>query len=194
VVSIYVTHDQVEAMTLADRLVVLKEGMIQQVGRPWSSIVIPTIVSWLSFLGTPGMNFLDGRMDTRDGLRVFSYANGDTEGVLNLTFLHAVPEIPLAEPGRGRSLSECVRVDPRRADARGVECGAPKAAGPQVAPETVLPGLDRSDLGAPRRRPRPVLCQSSTAGMKPGMDCPVTRFCCRAKSSGSSRTGTKCIS
>ena len=43
---IYVTHDQVEAMTMGDRIVVMKDGVIQQVTRPWSSTTIPPTCSW----------------------------------------------------------------------------------------------------------------------------------------------------
>jgi multiple sugar transport system ATP-binding protein len=99
--SIYVTHDQVEAMTLADRLVVLKDGVIQQSGPPLELYRNPANRFVASFLGTPGMNFLDGRLDAREGKRVFVFRSGDHEGVLDLSFLHSMPEVPFAEPGRG---------------------------------------------------------------------------------------------
>lgn len=62
---IYVTHDQVEAMTLADRIVVLNQGRIEQVGTPQSLYDTPTNRFVAGFIGTPGMNFLDGQW--RDG-------------------------------------------------------------------------------------------------------------------------------
>ncbi len=55
---VYVTHDQVEAMTLADRIVVLQAGVIEQVGAPMELYEHPCNVFVASFIGSPGMNFL----------------------------------------------------------------------------------------------------------------------------------------
>ncbi len=67
--ALYVTHDQVEAMTLGDRLVVLDSGRIQQVGRPIDVYRAPANKFVAGFIGTPPMNFLDGRVEReRDGL------------------------------------------------------------------------------------------------------------------------------
>jgi multiple sugar transport system ATP-binding protein len=55
---IYVTHDQVEAMTLADRIVVLKDGKIEQVGTPQSLYQLPCNAFVAGFIGSPRMNFL----------------------------------------------------------------------------------------------------------------------------------------
>ncbi|HOJ76644.1 MAG TPA: sn-glycerol-3-phosphate ABC transporter ATP-binding protein UgpC [Bacillota bacterium] len=57
---IYVTHDQTEAMTMADRMVVMKDGIIQQVGSPLDVYDNPSNVFVAGFIGTPPMNFLDG--------------------------------------------------------------------------------------------------------------------------------------
>ena len=57
---IYVTHDQVEAMTLADKIVVLKEGLIQQVGRPLELYEDPQNIFVAGFIGSPTINFLTG--------------------------------------------------------------------------------------------------------------------------------------
>ncbi|MEI6800585.1 MAG: sn-glycerol-3-phosphate ABC transporter ATP-binding protein UgpC [Pseudomonadota bacterium] len=56
---IYVTHDQVEAMTLADKIVVLKDGMVQQIGAPMELYHNPANLFVAGFLGSPAMNFLD---------------------------------------------------------------------------------------------------------------------------------------
>src|SRR5690625_525498 len=56
--TIYVTHDQTEAMTLATRLVVMNEGIIQQVGTPANVYDYPENVFVASFLGSPAMNFM----------------------------------------------------------------------------------------------------------------------------------------
>ena len=60
---IYVTHDQVEAMTLADKIVVLKDGLIQQVGSPLSLYDDPENVFVAGFIGSPTINFVQGRVN-----------------------------------------------------------------------------------------------------------------------------------
>ena len=57
--SIYVTHDQLEAMTLADRIVLMKDGRIEQMGTPEEIYQRPATVFAAGFIGTPNMNFLD---------------------------------------------------------------------------------------------------------------------------------------
>jgi multiple sugar transport system ATP-binding protein len=68
---IYVTHDQVEAMTLADRVVVMDKGRIQQVGSPLGIYDYPRNLFVAGFLGTPSMNFVKGRLEARNGQLVF---------------------------------------------------------------------------------------------------------------------------
>jgi multiple sugar transport system ATP-binding protein len=58
ITTIYVTHDQVEAMTLADKIVVLNQGKIQQIGEPQSIYALPANEMIASFLGNPPMNIL----------------------------------------------------------------------------------------------------------------------------------------
>jgi len=58
---IYVTHDQVEAMTMADRIVVLKDGVVQQVGSPMELYDHPQSLFVAGFIGSPKMNFLSGQ-------------------------------------------------------------------------------------------------------------------------------------
>lgn len=60
---IYVTHDQVEAMTLADKIVVLKDGLIEQVGSPLELYGTPNNEFVASFIGSPKMNFFAGNAD-----------------------------------------------------------------------------------------------------------------------------------
>jgi multiple sugar transport system ATP-binding protein len=66
---VYVTHDQVEAMTLADRIVVLNNGVIQQVGTPLELYDTPANKFVASFIGSPSMNFINGMM-TAQGVRI----------------------------------------------------------------------------------------------------------------------------
>jgi ABC-type sugar transport system ATPase subunit len=70
--SVYVTHDQVEAMTMADRIVVLNKGEIEQLGTPQELYAAPVSRFVASFLGSPPMNFLPvevraGRVDLLNG-------------------------------------------------------------------------------------------------------------------------------
>jgi multiple sugar transport system ATP-binding protein len=68
---IYVTHDQVEAMTLATRIVVMRAGRIQQVGAPHQVYERPANLFVAGFLGAPGMNFITGQLSLLSGGTVF---------------------------------------------------------------------------------------------------------------------------
>ena len=57
--TIYVTHDQVEAMTMADRIVIMKDGVVQQVGKPMELYDHPVNKFVAGFIGSPQMNFFD---------------------------------------------------------------------------------------------------------------------------------------
>jgi multiple sugar transport system ATP-binding protein len=61
--TVYVTHDQVEAMTLGDRLAVMRDGVIQQVGAPAELYERPRNLFVAGFIGSPAMNFLPGEID-----------------------------------------------------------------------------------------------------------------------------------
>ncbi|MDW7749059.1 sn-glycerol-3-phosphate ABC transporter ATP-binding protein UgpC [Halomonas sp.] len=71
--TVYVTHDQIEAMTMADRIVVLHEGYVQQMGTPLELYDSPANLFVASFMGSPGMNLIhgrpreDGRFEVRGG-------------------------------------------------------------------------------------------------------------------------------
>ena len=67
--TIYVTHDQTEAMTLADRIVVMKDGYVQQIGTPYQLYFEPENVFVAGFIGEPPMNFLRGKV--KDGKLYF---------------------------------------------------------------------------------------------------------------------------
>ncbi|MCC5972699.1 MAG: sn-glycerol-3-phosphate ABC transporter ATP-binding protein UgpC [Rubellimicrobium sp.] len=64
---IYVTHDQVEAMTMADRIVVLREGVIEQAGAPLDLYDRPANVFVAGFIGSPGINLIEGRIAAAAG-------------------------------------------------------------------------------------------------------------------------------
>jgi multiple sugar transport system ATP-binding protein len=67
VTTIYVTHDQTEAMTMADRIVVLKDGVVQQIDHPQQMYDHPNNVFVAGFIGSPAMNFLRARLERENG-------------------------------------------------------------------------------------------------------------------------------
>ncbi len=67
VTTIYVTHDQVEAMTMGDRVAVLKDGYLQQVDTPQNLYDNPTNVFVAAFIGSPSMNLYDSAVTMSDG-------------------------------------------------------------------------------------------------------------------------------
>jgi multiple sugar transport system ATP-binding protein len=69
--TLYVTHDQVEAMTMADRVVVMKDGVIQQVATPQEIYNLPANKFVAGFIGSPPMNFIDGALVREGGLLWF---------------------------------------------------------------------------------------------------------------------------
>jgi len=116
--TVYVTHDQVEAMTMADRIVVLKDGLVEQIGAPLDLYDRPRNAFVAGFIGSPAMNFIPGRLQldgaphvlTDDGLRlplaqVSSGLHGDR------VLYGARPEHFTIDSGRGAS-AEVIVVEP----------------------------------------------------------------------------------
>jgi multiple sugar transport system ATP-binding protein len=73
--TVYVTHDQVEAMTMADRIVVMRSGVVEQAGVPLELYDDPANIFVAQFIGSPAMNLLEGKIsagafETKDGLRL----------------------------------------------------------------------------------------------------------------------------
>ena len=87
VTSIFVTHDQVEAMTLADRLAVINNGIIEQLGTPIEIYDNPKSLFVAGFIGSPQMNFLDGNLKNKtlsaEGFEIKDI-NTDFEGEVTL--------------------------------------------------------------------------------------------------------------
>jgi len=81
--SIYVTHDQAEAMTLGDRICVMYNGEIQQVAPPMEVYDKPVNRFVAGFLGTPPMNFLKGKISSKNGKIVFVLNDGDVLELVN---------------------------------------------------------------------------------------------------------------
>jgi multiple sugar transport system ATP-binding protein len=71
--TVYVTHDQIEAMTMADKIVILRDGRIEQIGSPLEVYDHPANLFVAAFIGSPAMNLLTGEtVSTKDGLAVQS--------------------------------------------------------------------------------------------------------------------------
>jgi lactose/L-arabinose transport system ATP-binding protein len=99
---VYVTHDQVEAMTLADKIVVLRKGRIEQVGAPLDLYRNPDNKFVAGFIGSPAMNFIDG-MSTGDAV--------------TLAGLDGTYTLPIALPEKGTAVilgirPEHIEIDP----------------------------------------------------------------------------------
>ncbi len=87
ITTVYVTHDQIEAMTLADRIVIMQSGMIQQIGTPDEIYNDPTNTFVANFIGSPPMNLIEGTLSdgtfVADGVRVTGIES-TTEGKVTL--------------------------------------------------------------------------------------------------------------
>ena len=91
---IYVTHDQIEAMTMASRIVVMHDGLIQQIGAPLDLYDRPDNTFVAGFIGSPAMNFLDALVEQDSGL-VARLANGSRLGLPALDQLEPRREVTL---------------------------------------------------------------------------------------------------
>lgn len=85
--TVYVTHDQVEAMTMADKIVVMHDGHVEQVGAPLELYDFPTNIFVAGFIGSPSMNFLKGKVE---------------QGRFVLEDGHTLPLPPASAPSRNR--------------------------------------------------------------------------------------------
>src|SRR5690242_11226014 len=114
---IYVTHDQVEAMTMADRIVVLRAGRIEQIGAPLALYNHPANRFVAGFIGSPQMNFLDARIHAR--------TNGAARVALDAAPADLSPAIRVADGAADARIAlgirpEHVRLDPGDGDEIGV--------------------------------------------------------------------------
>jgi multiple sugar transport system ATP-binding protein len=86
ITTIYVTHDQIEAMTLAHRVAVMEKGVIQQLDTPEAIYNRPANLFVAGFIGSPAMNLIDGALDDGDfvapGLRIAGLGQGSRSGVV----------------------------------------------------------------------------------------------------------------
>ncbi len=102
VTTIYVTHDQIEAMTLADRVVVMKGGVVQQVGSPTEIYDSPANAFVASFIGSPAMNLMKGTVNAG----TFSAEHVEITGLsapdIPLTLGFRAEDASLADDGQGQ--------------------------------------------------------------------------------------------
>ena len=81
---VYVTHDQIEAMTLGDRIAVMKDGVVQQFGSPQEIYDSPSNLFVAGFIGSPSMNFLRGKLATDGSAPAFELDHGGRKTLLTL--------------------------------------------------------------------------------------------------------------
>ena len=90
---IYVTHDQTEAMTMGDRIVVMKDGFVQQVDSPQNLYSSPVNLFVAGFMGSPQMNFIDAVLrKTEDGKYTVEFGSEDTKTSRGKKYYVEVPE------------------------------------------------------------------------------------------------------
>ncbi|MEQ8395270.1 sn-glycerol-3-phosphate ABC transporter ATP-binding protein UgpC [Thalassobaculum sp.] len=123
--SVYVTHDQIEAMTMADRIVVMHDGIVEQVGEPLDLYDNPTNTFVAGFIGSPAMNFVRGTVRANGGPARLEAKNGVTlplgdgwSGQDGRSVVYGIrPEhLVLAETGQRSVESEIAVVEPTGAE------------------------------------------------------------------------------
>jgi multiple sugar transport system ATP-binding protein len=112
--TLYVTHDQVEAMTMGDRVAILRKGELQQLGTPEELYEAPVNVFVATFIGSPAMNLLPCRLESADGQKVLSVGTSRLQ-VVSAT-LQRCPKLAEYE---GRELLVGVRPEDFRAPDHG---------------------------------------------------------------------------
>ena len=137
ITTVYVTHDQVEAMTLGDRVCVMRDGRIQQVDSPQRLFESPVNLFVAGFIGSPAMNFAQASLDRGDGGATVSFAG----------FQLPVPaSVFEAKPGLDRYLGKQIILGVRPSDFEDAAFGD--------ALVGAVPGHGRRHRGARHRDPR----------------------------------------
>jgi multiple sugar transport system ATP-binding protein len=113
---VYVTHDQIEAMTMGHRMAVMKAGRIQQIGTPLEVYDTPANLFVAQFVGTPPMNFvaatvLDGRLDAKSFTLPLPEGRNVTNGQKVLVGIRPENLLSAHEQGRGKTARVQVVVD-----------------------------------------------------------------------------------
>jgi multiple sugar transport system ATP-binding protein len=118
--SIYVTHDQIEAMTMADQIVVMRDGIVEQRGKPLELYDHPANVFVAGFIGSPAMNFLPatvrgGQVELSDGARLPLPGDAKVSEGQSVTYGTRPEHMSLAPEGQGMAATVVV-VEPTGAD------------------------------------------------------------------------------
>jgi multiple sugar transport system ATP-binding protein len=120
---VYVTHDQIEAMTMADKIVVMKDGVVEQTGGPLDLYDQPANTFVAGFIGSPAMNLIPATLQRRGGSCEAVFANGNRVALAHAIAAHeGQPAIFGIRPehctiGAGGGLEvEVVVVEPTGAD------------------------------------------------------------------------------
>jgi multiple sugar transport system ATP-binding protein len=161
--AIYVTHDQIEAMTMADRIVVMQHGVVEQMGAPLELYDRPANLFVAGFIGSPSMNFIDARVHRNGGLPVAVATDGTSlplpdraalEGASDIVYGIRPEHLHLRSFGEALP-AEVVVVEPTGAETlvvtrvAGIECKAVFRERHQLAPGVRIglePQLDQVHL------------------------------------------------
>jgi multiple sugar transport system ATP-binding protein len=130
---VYVTHDQIEAMTMADKIVVMHDGIVEQIGAPLELYDRPVNLFVAGFIGSPAMNMIEGRLTPSDA-SVFLTAAGTA--------------LPLAKPiddAKGKALIYGLRPEHVRLEATGIPATV-VVTEPTGSETQVIVRLDKVDL------------------------------------------------
>ncbi len=109
--TVYVTHDQIEAMTLADRIVIMNKGRIQQIGTPDEVYNDPANVFVAGFIGAPPMNLIPGVIG-RDGFTAPATRISAIKGRGNVTLGIRPEDISVAKKGKGHIKTAIYSLEP----------------------------------------------------------------------------------
>ena len=124
VTTIYVTHDQVEAMTMGDRVAVMRKGRLQQVDAPETLYDRPVNLFVAGFIGSPAMNMLEARVEQPDGALVVVVGDArielDDRILAERPALAAYANRPIVLGVRPEGLEDATLVDDRRPRLRGI--------------------------------------------------------------------------
>jgi multiple sugar transport system ATP-binding protein len=124
--TVYVTHDQVEAMTMADRIVVMHDGVVEQIGEPLQLYDRPRNLFVAQFIGSPAMNVIHGKLrragadtvvETQDGIRWPVLREPAAGGGLDVSYGVRPEHLAVVESGTAGSVpAEVVVVEPTGAE------------------------------------------------------------------------------
>ncbi|MBD8554998.1 sn-glycerol-3-phosphate ABC transporter ATP-binding protein UgpC [Rhizobium sp. CFBP 8762] len=140
--TIYVTHDQVEAMTMADKIVVMRDGFVEQIGAPLDLYDRPANLFVASFIGSPGMNLIRGEICTTGPLTFIAEGGFELPLPPEATVTHGAKVVYGIRPehitiGQGSVSTQVVLIEPT-----GAETQVTTKVGPQQLIVTVRDRVD----------------------------------------------------